>query len=124
MASGIISLKNLGYLYLAFAHLTDEVLEESEIDSIKERLHRRAPEMSDLDLTKLMANIELWYNNSSENRQDVIRMLVGEIHFEVEDESVKRSIIDDLESIAGADHTISANEETFIKNLSSAWGLN
>lgn len=123
MSQGITSLKNLGYLYFAFAHLTDEVLDDSEIGSIKERLHRRAPKMNKNELDNLLANIELWYNNTSENRSEVLQQIIADIHFEIDDQQLKKSIIEDLESIAGADHTISENEDIFIRNLSSAWGI-
>ncbi len=123
MLNGITSLKNLGYLYFAFAHLTDEVLDDAEINSIRERLHRRAPEMDEKELDILLRNIEHWYNNSAENRQVVIQTLIGEIHFEVDDPALKKSIIEDLESIAKSDHNFSSNEEEFIRALSAAWAI-
>ncbi len=115
-------LKNLGYLYFAYAHLTDENLEDVEIDAIKKRLLKRAGE-EQISIDQLVNEIIHWYNSSADHRFEIINSIAGSIHFNIQNKDEKRSILDDLVSIGKSDDDFSNLEKEFISRLKTAWEL-
>ncbi|MBE2279599.1 MAG: TerB family tellurite resistance protein [Ignavibacteriaceae bacterium] len=117
-------LRNLGYLYLAFAHLSDSVLSDSEMAEIIQVLRVRTGANDFEEAQKLMNDVIDWYNKSAENRLQIIAFIAKEIHIKTEDPQAKVAIIEDLISIAKADTIVNETERNFINSLISAWELN
>lgn len=115
-------LKNLGYLYFAYAHLTDQNLEDVEIESIKNQLAKRTGS-EQIDIDKLIDEIIHWYNTSTDHRFEVINSIAGSIHFNIQSKVEKQSILEDLVSIGKSDNEFSDVEKEFVSRLKNAWEL-
>jgi len=118
------NLKNIGYLYLAFAHLTDSDLSEKEMNQILTLLGKHAKGLSKAEFEHFTAETLQWYNSTSESRIEMVQMIAGKIHYEVEDLDLKEAFLRDLVEIANADDDFIDAERNFINTLSNAWGLN
>lgn len=118
-----VLLNNLGYLYIAFAHLTDANLQQSELEEIKSKLIERAPDLSYDEVTNLLDDAIQWYNKSADERLRVVNTIAEAIHYDIEEASIKISILDDLVAIAKADGNYQFEEKAFVNVLSSAWGI-
>jgi uncharacterized tellurite resistance protein B-like protein len=116
-------LKNLGYLYLSFAHLADRNLSGEELVAIKKILLVRSGQEDVVEIDSLMEDVTSWYNRSALDRIQVIYSIAAKLNLELDTEDEKRSILDDLLKIAKADQDVSENEVNFIKSLAEAWNL-
>jgi lysyl-tRNA synthetase class I len=116
-------LNNLGYLYLAFAHLTDANLQESELLSIKSKIHSRSPEFTSDEVNDLLDDAITWYNKTADERLKVVNTIASAIHYEIEDVEIKTSILDDLVAIAQSDGNYQFEEKAFVNVLGQAWGI-
>ncbi|MBK6679980.1 MAG: TerB family tellurite resistance protein [Ignavibacteriales bacterium] len=116
-------LKNLGYLYLSFAHLADRQLSGSETEEIKKILLVRSGQEDRVEIESLMEDVTSWYNRSAVDRIQVIYSIAAQLNMELETEDEKRSILDDLLRVAKADQDVSENEVNFIRSLAEAWNL-
>jgi lysyl-tRNA synthetase class I len=116
-------LNNLGYLYLAFAHLTDADLKQAELDSIKSKIHSRAPEFTSNEVNDLLEDAINWYNKTADERLKVVNTIASAIHYEIEDVEIKTSILDDLVAIAQSDGNYQFEEKAFVNVLGQAWGI-
>lgn len=115
-------LKNLGFLYFAYAHLTDQNLEDVEIESIKMQLLKRSGDEA-INIDQLIDEIIHWYNTSADKRFEVINSIAGSIHFDIKNTDEKKSILQDLVSIGESDSDFSDIEKEFIGRLSAAWEI-
>lgn len=116
-------LKNLGYLYLAFAHLSDTVLSEEETGEIKRILSKRSEGTDLKEITSLWDDIVGWYNKSADQRIQVVYSIAAKLNVDLETDIEKGAILDDLLSIANADQDLADNEKSFIRSLAEAWGI-
>lgn len=116
-------IRNLGFLYLSFAHLNDAKLLDEEWEIIKEKMALRTSKMTDYEKDALMKDIIHWYNRDPEKRHEIINSIIGSIHFE-KDNDQKKTILQDLIDIAKVDSDeCDEREKEFIKNISNAWGV-
>lgn len=116
-------LKNLGYLYLAFAHLSDTVLSEEETGEIKRILSKRSEGTDLKEISSLWDDIVGWYNKSADQRIQVVYSIAAKLNVDLETDMEKGAILDDLLSIANADQDLADNEKSFIRSLAEAWGI-
>ncbi|MCA0388263.1 MAG: TerB family tellurite resistance protein [Bacteroidetes bacterium] len=116
-------LKNLGYLYLAFAHLSDTVLSEEETGEIKRILSKRSEGTDLKEISSLWDDIVGWYNKSADQRIQVVYSIAAKLNVDLETDIEKGAILDDLLSIANADQDLADNEKSFIRSLAEAWGI-
>lgn len=116
-------LKNLGYLYLAFAHLSDTVLSEEETGEIKRILSKRSEGTDLKEITSLWDDIVGWYNKSADQRIQVVYSIAAKLNVDLETDMEKGAILDDLLSIANADQDLADSEKSFIRSLAEAWGI-
>ncbi|MBN8544531.1 MAG: TerB family tellurite resistance protein [Ignavibacteria bacterium] len=116
-------LKNLGYLYLAFAHLSDTVLSEEETEEIKRILSKRSEGTDLKEISSLWDDIVGWYNKSADQRIQVVYSIAAKLNVDLETDIEKGAILDDLLSIANADQDLADNEKSFIRSLAEAWGI-
>ncbi|GMU86373.1 MAG: hypothetical protein AMXMBFR48_16150 [Ignavibacteriales bacterium] len=116
------NLKNIGYLYLAFAHLTDSELSEKELNEILKQLRKYTAEFSEAEFDRFLEETMRWYNDTADNRVEMVQMIAGKIHYEV-DNVLKESFLKDLVAIAKADDDFIEAEKNLINTLSNAWGL-
>lgn len=115
-------IKNLGYLYIAFAHLSDVDLSEDEIDRVKEILRERDGDLDPASAQLLIDEILEWYDKTSYQRHTVLNEIIKALHTDV-DEAEKKKIIHELREIAKADEHYLPEEANFINVLSTAFGL-
>ncbi|GAB1348794.1 hypothetical protein MASR1M107_10070 [Ignavibacteriales bacterium] len=116
-------LKNLGYLYLAFAHLSDTNLSEEETWEIKRILTERAEGTEFKEISSLWDDVVGWYNKSADQRIQVVYSIAAKLNVDLETEKEKGEILDDLLSIANADEDLAESEKSFIRSLAEAWGI-
>ncbi|MCC6549671.1 MAG: TerB family tellurite resistance protein [Ignavibacteriaceae bacterium] len=116
------NLKNIGYLYLAFAHLTDSELSEKELNEILKQLRKYTAEFSETEFERFLEETMRWYNDTADSRVEMVQMIAGKIHYEVDD-VLKESFLKDLVAIAKADDDFIEAEKNLINTLSNAWGL-
>jgi len=116
-------LKNLGYLYLAFAHLSDTVLSEEETEEIKRILSKRSEGTDLKEISSLWDDIVGWYNKSADQRIQVVYSIAAKLNVDLETDIEKGAILDDLLRIANADQDLADNEKSFIRSLAEAWGI-
>ncbi|MBV6512095.1 MAG: TerB family tellurite resistance protein [Ignavibacteriales bacterium] len=117
------NLKNIGYLFLAFAHLTDSELSEKELNAILKQLRKYAEGFSEAEFDRFLEETMRWYNDTADSRVEMVQMIAGKIHYEVEDVNLKESFLKDLVAIANADDDFIEAEKNLINTLSNAWGL-
>lgn len=117
------NLKNIGYLFLAFAHLTDSELSEKELNAILKQLRKYAEGFSEAEFDRFLEETMRWYNDTADSRVEMVQMIAGKIHYEVEDVHLKESFLKDLVAIANADDDFIEAEKNLINTLSNAWGL-
>lgn len=116
-------LKNLGYLYLAFAHITDRNLSDEEMEMIRERLKAKDPSVTNEEITDILHDVTHWYNRTANNRAEVVQSIAGMIHYDFSNIEDKKKIIEDLREIANADHVFKDTESQMIEVFSKAWGI-
>lgn len=114
-------LKNVAYLYIAFAHLTDSDLSDEEQNEIERLVTAFDPSIDTAAVEFTLQAAYHWYNTTAEGRLPVVHNIAAAIH--TESESTKSKILSDLVSIAKADKKLDPREVDFINILSGAWGV-
>jgi hypothetical protein len=118
----------LGYLYLAFAHLTDRNLSSPELTTIRSKLVKwmtaAGKELVVEDFNTFVHEVAEWYSDTRDERfnvfQDIAFRIADDSRF---DDAVKTQILKDLTEIAVADNQFGENEKGIINLLSETWNL-
>lgn len=113
-------LHDLALVYLGLAYGADANLEDAEEKEIVARLYRWQPDRDPALLTHVLRDAKLTYlNDPSRGRID---KAIDDLGASLSEE-VRRSILDDLGTIARADGVVVEGEEAFIAHIRSAWGI-
>ncbi len=113
-------LHDLALLYLGLAHGTDAHLDHAEEQTIVARLYRWQPNRDPALLTHVLRDAMLTYfDDPSPARIDRAVASLGKTL----SQSVRRSIVEDLQAIARADGRVVTAEATFISRLRQTWGF-
>lgn len=111
----------LAFLYIVVAHSSNNDLVSEEIDTILDRLHEWQPELSEDELRDAFRRSLQVY--ADDPKQSLIEDSVQDLKDALP--LVKRlTALDDLNTVAYADGTLTSNERQLIMNLAQAWDVN
>ena len=119
-----------GFILVAFAHMTDWYLSDSEIQVIDEKiefmLSSSKQSFEKVDVAQKLVEIVQRYKSISEDTEimdaliDACMKLKNEIWF---DDLAAVLLLDFLAEIAEADHIIEETEIQFLKNIANIFGI-
>ncbi len=112
-------LNHLALIYIALAHSTDDVLTNSEIDAIAERLRGWQDVASETVLSALKEALDIYVQDDAQER---LQEAVDAVSLSIPTE-LRQAVLDDLMDIALADDKFLHKEGSFIGDLARAWDL-
>lgn len=111
---------DVGLMYLVLAHSTDNVLSDSEISVMIERLGDWRPELSEEKIREILREALRFYAESPDQKDlqesvQAIRDMLPVVQ--------RLALLDDLLHIAQADGEVGENEREMLSTFSRAWGI-
>lgn len=113
-------LHDLGLIYLALAHSTDDDLSTPEIDAIIERLQDWKSGLNETDARNVVRTALRFYAEGPDETALQRSVLAVKTHLPI----IQRlAALDDIVYVAEADGHLNDHEKTLIGSLADAWGL-
>lgn len=113
-------LHDLGLIYLALAHSTDDDLSTPEIDAIIERLQDWKSGLNETDARNVVRTALSFYAEGPDETALQRSVLAVKTHLPI----IQRlAALDDIVYVAEADGHLNDHEKTLIGSLADAWGL-
>lgn len=115
----ITQLHDIAVIYLGLAHGADGDLDPAEARAIATRLRAQQPHQDPALIDHVMREATLTYANG---RAQSVERAVESLKSLPEEE--RSTLLQDLSTIAQADHKFMDEEKTFIEHISERWGMN
>jgi uncharacterized tellurite resistance protein B-like protein len=115
------SLSSLAFLFLTFGHSTDGSMSIDEMRALAKRLHAWAPEHDLKEIGAVIKDTVAAYKAEADTMaraREHAAALKGRASAEH-----LRQVVTDLQEIASADGTISAEEQAFIDEMAADFGV-
>jgi len=111
------ALSSLAFLYLTFSHATDGSLSMEEMRTLAEKLEGWAPDADLVEIGKVIKGAVAEYKQIPAGQQLATARQKAAGLASFADAGARTRIVDELESIAGADGEVSEGERAFIEEL-------
>lgn len=107
----------LAFLYISFAHITDDDLAPEELAVIIEKVIEWS-DNAEATAAAITEALELWKGTSGEEEQELFAECAALI---ANSDFNKEAVLQDLIAVAEADGKIAPGEQMLIKTLENAW---
>ena len=113
------ALADLTLLALVIAHGADADLDPREVDTLSERLHSLAPQLSGDDVIRIVKEgAQTYLDTRVEGAETVVHRLAGALG-----PDDRARAYDTLRAVAEADDTVHPMESTLLRHVAAAWRL-